>query len=248
MDRSPFYQQDLPVGYCDIATGGRTTMSLMPGGVEDRQGEYIAEPRLAIAEHSRNPDNRFPGVRPAAELTYIDGLTPLDIQSFSVDTHAGQFTPGVIPSPESHRAERELPCYPTWNSPEMHTPQVDTCPSPELIYPQSSPLAPANIILPSWESVSKSEPTDKDTSCAPLLPHGSQFEGLDHLPLPQPPPEVTALLTIESSGDVVSPVFARNSPLVPWELPSEIGHFWLGLFKISEVKVIHAYHTVKHLI
>ena len=32
-------------------------------------------------------------------------------------------------------------------------------------------------------------------------------------------------------------VFARNSPLVPWELPSEIGYFWSGLFKISEVKV-----------
>jgi hypothetical protein len=46
----------------------------------------------------------------------------------------------------------------------------------------------------------------------------------------------------------VSPVFARNSPLVPWELPSEIGHFWLGLFKISGFKVTHPCHDVRHLI
>lgn len=69
---------------------------------------------------------------------------------------------------------------------------------------------------------------------------GSQ--GLHHPSFPQPPPEVTALLAAEFSGDVLSPVIARNSPLVPWELPSEIGHFWSGLFKISDIKVTRTCH------
>jgi hypothetical protein len=57
-------------------------------------------------------------------------------------------------------------------------------------------------------------------------------------PLLQTPPDVAALLSAQSSGSVVSPVLAHNSPLVPWELPSEIGYFWLGLFRISAVKVM----------
>ena len=57
-------------------------------------------------------------------------------------------------------------------------------------------------------------------------------------PLLQTPPDVAALLSAQLSGSVVSPVLAHNSPLVPWELPSEIGYFWLGLFRISAVKVI----------
>ena len=245
---SPFHQQDLQVGYCDIGTGGRTITS-MPGGVENRQEEYIAESRLSVAYHYRNPNHCSPGVQPAAELNCLDGLIALDSQSSPVDTHAGQSARGVIPSPEYHPVECERPCSPpsrTWDSPKIHAPQMDTCPSSEYIYPQPSTLAAANGILPSPESVSTSEPSDMDTGCAHLLPHGNQ--GLHHLPFPQPPAEVTTLLTIHSSGDVVSPVFARNSPLVPWELPSEIGHFWLGLFKISEVKVTHACHTVRHLI
>ena len=250
VDRSsPFHHQDLRVGYCDVGTGGRTTMSSMPGGVEDRREEYIAESRLSVAYHYRNPNHCSPGVQPAAELNCLDGLIALDSQSSPVDTHAGQSAPGVMPSPEYHPVECELPCSPpspTWNSPKIHTPQMNTYPSSEHIYPQSSALAAANRILPSPESVSTSKPADMDTGCVHLLPHGNQ--GLHHLPFPQPPPEVTTLLTIHSSGDVVSPVFARNSPLVPWELPSEIGHFWLGLFKISEVKVTHACHTVRHLI
>jgi hypothetical protein len=202
------------------------------------------------------------GVQSAAELNCVDG------QPFLVDTHTGQrlmlrlaprpsrkaveafSTPASVKlSPEFHRAERQAHCSPpssTWNSPKTHIPQVDTCPSTGHIYPQTSALAHANLISPSCESVSTSDPVDMATGCVFSLPRGSQ--GLHHFPFPQPPPEVTALITAQSSGDVVSPVLARNSPLVPWKLPSEIGHFWLGLFKISEVKVIHACHTVRDLI
>jgi hypothetical protein len=52
------------------------------------------------------------------------------------------------------------------------------------------------------------------------------------------PPEVAALLSAQSSGRAVSPILARDSPLVRWELPSAIGYFWLGFFWISAVKVI----------
>lgn len=65
----------------------------------------------------------------------------------------------------------------------------------------------------------------------------SGSSGSEDLPLPEPPPEVAVLLSTQSIGSVVSPVLARNSPLVPWQLPSEIGYFWLGFFKISAVKV-----------
>lgn len=75
----------------------------------------------------------------------------------------------------------------------------------------------------------------------PEIPSKARFEDFsesEKLSVSEPPPEVTALLSTQASGWLVSPVFARDSPLVPWELPSEIGHFWLGLFKISAVKVI----------
>lgn len=245
VDRTSFHQHGLQVGYCDINTGGKMTMSSMPGGVENRQEEYITEASLSVAYHYRNPNQCSPSVQPAAELNSLDGLVALDSQSSPVDTHAGQSAPGLIPSPEYQPVECDLPCpspLPTWNSPKIHTPQMDAYPSSE----HSSALAPANIILPSRESVSTSESADMDTGCAHLLPHGNQDP--HHLPFPQPPPEVITLLTIHSSGDVVSPVFSRDSPLVPWKLPSEIGHFWLGLFKISGVKVTHACHTVRHLI
>jgi hypothetical protein len=110
--------------------------------------------------------------------------------------------------------------------PEASIPRVNICP------PSSEPISElpnANSILPSHKPALTLNPPD-----------GS--EGLHQLPFPRHPPEVTALLTAQSAGDVVSLVFARNSPLVPWGLPSEIGHFWLGLFKISEVKVTHACH------
>ena len=87
--------------------------------------------------------------------------------------------------------------------------------------------APPNAHIPPWAGL------DPDATPSSTVPVPSQSDDL------QPPPEVTALLpTPQSSRNVVSPVLARNSPLVPWELPSEIGYFWLGLFKISGYKVI----------
>lgn len=97
---------------------------------------------------------------------------------------------------------------------------------------RSSELPDTNASLLPDKSVSTSSPPDES-------------ESLHQLPFPQPPPEVAALLTVQSVGQVVSPVIARNSPLVPWKFPSELGHFWLGLFKISEAKVTHACHRQK---
>jgi hypothetical protein len=231
MNRFSFHQQDLQFSHdCDIGTGS----------ADDRQ-ENFTEPSLFVADHGGNPDNRSPGV--------TDGRTTLDGQTSTFYTNAGLSTPGVVPSSEFHLAESQIPCFPVspiWNSPKIHTPQVDTsCPSSSHIQPHASAFAHANKTSPPCESVSSPNPSNMATGCAPLL-HGSQ--GCHHFPFPKPPPEVTALLRAQSSGDVVSPVFARDSPLVPWKLPSEIGHFWLGLFKINEVKVTHARHTVRYLI
>jgi hypothetical protein len=84
-----------------------------------------------------------------------------------------------------------------------------------------------SVILPSQAALN----LDASPSSAGSVP--SQSENL-----PPSPPEVVALLPQEQQTNVVSPVLARDSPLVPWELPSEIGYFWLGLFRISSVKVI----------
>jgi hypothetical protein len=211
--------------------------------------QIIAELGLTVADSSGHPDSSSPGAQPVADVTRVDGLTVLDRRSFPVDAHAIQSAPGMIPSTESHRPERRVSCSPppsTWNSLEIHTSQVDTCPLFGHIDPQSSALAHPNLIPHPCQPATTSEPTDSTMSCATTLCHGSQ--GLHHPPFPQPPPEVTTLLMAESSGDVLSPVFARNSPLVPWELPLEIGHFWSGLFKISEIKVTRTCHTVRRLI
>ncbi|KAF8489991.1 hypothetical protein F5888DRAFT_1143304 [Russula emetica] len=232
----PFHQGNPQSGCdCDIATGGRATMSLMSGDSDNRQDEFIAELGLAIADFSSHPDSSSP-VQPVADVTRVDGLTALDRRSFPVDAHAIQSPPGMIPSTESNHSKRRLSCSPppSTYSPEIHTSQMDTCPLSGHIDPQSSALAHASLIPHPCQPVTASEPTDSTTSCAASLCHGSQ--GLHHPPFPQPPPEVTTLFMAKTSGDVLSPVFARNSPLVPWELPSEIGHFWSGLFKISEIE------------
>lgn len=229
----------------DIATSCKATMSSITGDSDSRQDGFIAELGLAIPDFSGHPDSSSPGVQPVADVNRIDGL---DRRSSPFDAHAIQSAPGTILFTESHRFERR-PCPPSslsWNSPEIHTSQVDTCPLSEHIDPQSSALAHANIIPHPYQPVTTSELTDSTTGCTTSLCHGSQ--GLHHPPLPQPPPEVTTLLMAESSGDVLSPVFARNSPLVPWELPSEIGHFWSGFFKISYSKVTRTCHTVRCLI
>ena len=243
----PFHQENLQFGYdCDIATGGRPIMSSMSGDLDNRRDEFIAELGLTVADLSRHPDNSSPDVQPVADVTRVDGLTALDRRSFPVDAHAIQSAPGMIPFTESHRSERRVSCSPppsTWNSPEIHTSQVDTCPLSGHVDPQSSALAHPNLIPHPCQPVTISEPTDSTTSCTTSLCHGSQ--DLHHPPFPRPPPEVSTLLMAESSGDVLSPVFARNSHLVPWELPSEIGHFWSGFFKISEIKVTRTCHTVR---
>ena len=250
MDHSfPSLQGNLQLGDdCDIATGGWATTFSMSGDPDNRQDEFIAELGLAGVDFNRHPDDSSPGVRPVADVTRVNGLTAPDRRSLPADVHAIQSAPGMIPSTESHRSEHRLSCSPlppTWNSPEIHTSQVDTSPLSGH-GPQSPALAHANLIPHLCQPVTTSEPTDSTTSCATSLCHGSQ--GLHHPPLPQPPPDITALLMAESSGDVLSPVFAHNSPLVPWELPSEIGHFWSGLFKISDIKVTRTCHMVRHLI
>jgi hypothetical protein len=242
MNRSShFHRHNLQSDYdCGIGTDR----------ADNLHGEFFADPRLSPADHGRNPDycSSAPGVQPATESNRVDGHTVLDGQSSPVYTHAGQSAPGVILSSESHQAGSQLPFFPlspTRNSPKIHTPHMDTCLSSSQIYPQSLALAYANITLPPCESALTSKSAEMATGCDPLL-HGSQ--GLHHARFPRPPPEVTALLAAQYSDDVVSPVFSRNSPLVRWSLPTEIGHFWSGFFKIYEVKVTHARHAVRYLI
>jgi len=186
------------------------------------------------------------GVQPPVGLTYANGSATFDSHSLLVDTHAVRPSHGVRPYPEPLTADHPLSCSAPAQirkSPVTNTPGADTCrPSSGSISPHSSELPdPNSIPAPDKSGLTLSHP-DIAMGCAaaPVPPCGSG--DLHHLPFPQPPPEVAALLTAQSTGDIVSPVFARNSPLVPWGLPSEIGHFWLGLFKISEVKVTHARH------
>lgn len=194
---------------------------------------------------SHEPDSS--GVQPPVELTYVNGPATFDSHSLPVDTHAGQSSHGVRSYPEPLTAGHPLSCFAPARirkSPVTNTPWANTCrPSSGSFIPHLSELPDTNSILAPDKSLPTSSHPDMAPGCAvaPVPPCGSESEGL-HLPFPQPPPEIATLLTAQSAGDVVSPVFARNSPLVPWGLPSEIGHFWLGLFKISEVKVTHACH------
>ena len=237
----PSHQGNLQFGYdCDIATGGRATIFSMSGDSDNRQDEITADLDLAFADVSRHPS-----VQAVAVATRVGGLTALDRQPSTVDAHEIQSAPGIIPPNESHRSERRAswsPPPPTWDSPEV---QVHTCPLSAHTDPQSSVLDHANLIPHPCQPVTMSELNDSTTSATSPC-HGNK--GLHHPPFPQPPPEVITLLKAESSGDVLSPIFARNSPLVPWALPSEIGHFWSGLFKISGIKVTRTYHTIRCLI
>lgn len=180
------------------------------------------------------------GVQPPAELTYVNGLTTFESHSPLVNTHAGRPSHGVKSYPEPLTTDHPPSC----SAPAQirESPVTTTRPPSGSISPYSPELPGTNSVLAPDMSGSTSSHPDIAMDCgvAPVPPRGSG--DLHHLPFPQPPPEVAALLTAQSSRDVVSPIFARNSPLVPWGLPSEIGHFWLGLFKISEVKVTHACH------
>jgi len=219
MNQSPsFHELDLLFDFqVDASTADRQMSSLSRSG---QYHECIAESPLTNANHGGPPDHSSPTVQRAVEPTCADGTASFEVQSPLVDIHVGQSAHGPIFSPESGGPNHQLSC--SVSSPNLK-------PSKSL-----TPQADTN------EPVTTSGPPDIVPSCPPLLPCGG--DSPSHMPFPQPPPEVTTLLMAHSSSDVVSAVFSRNSPLVPWELPSEIGYFWLGLFKISEVKVTYACH------
>lgn len=206
----------------------------------DRHDGIIADPSLATTDHGAHL-NGYSTVQPPGEMTCVDGSTLVDSRSH-VDSRPGGSAPCVKSSPQFLTAEHPLSCSALAQisrSLETNAPRADTNRPSSGSTSSPSEMPDANQILSPDKSVPTSRrPLDIAAGCPPVIPRGS--DGLHHLPLPRPPPEVTALLTAQSVSDVVSPVFARNSRLVPWELPSEIGHFWLGLFKISEVKVTHA--------
>jgi hypothetical protein len=159
-----------------------------------------------------------------------DAATTSDLQSFLVHTRADQSALDVVSSLETRGADHG----PSYSAPPyMFEPPTNPTlpPLSRFVHPNSLELAPTNSPYRITPLI------DPSNAALGGIPLGSK--ALHHL---TPPPEVAALLTTQSSGDVVTAVFARNSPLVPWELPSEIEYFWSGLFKISEVKVTHACH------
>ncbi|KAI0262368.1 hypothetical protein BC834DRAFT_396278 [Gloeopeniophorella convolvens] len=123
-----------------------------------------------------------------------------------------------------------------------HVPDPPTSPTPharspkalsaEIAHPSSPELARPNSIYPPSQPVSQPNANDGHAMADPF-----GEEGLQDPHLPEPPTEVAALLMSHQTGDVVSPVFARNSPLAQWQLPPEIEYFWAGLFEITDVKV-----------
>jgi hypothetical protein len=172
-------------------------------------------------------DSRPPNNRPAADAICVDGPPSFNAPISLVRSHAnGSAAPGSFSAweaecdfAEARGAElfRSSPLS-TREHPINHSSQAGpSCYSPSVL---ALPLLPCRAQL------------DTDTTPTSAVSVPSRSESL-----PQPPPSVAALLTTQAIGKVVSPVLSRNSPLVPWELPSEIGYFWLGLFKISEVKV-----------
>ncbi|KAI0290584.1 hypothetical protein BC826DRAFT_533845 [Russula brevipes] len=235
---SPCHQPGVRYDYDgDIGIGVRPP-SLMACHAADHHHEFIANPRFSTADSDGHVDHCSSAVQLPAEPTGINGPATFgDVSS----ADAGRSALGVVPSLETRgQLSRSVP-ESIWKSPKTHISQPDTCRPPSgSIRPHSSELAPANLSFPPYGPVTTSDSPDTATTYATLLSH--EGESLRHLPLPQPPPEVTALITTWTSGDVVSPVFSRKSPLVPWELPLEIGYFWLGLFKIFDVKVTHARH------
>ena len=164
------------------------------------------------------PEGCPPGGCPAAEairvgrppVSHANGTAPSGVSACEAVCDFSE-TRGTEPSSASPLSTREPP---TDHSPQMGP----AC---------STPLEAALPNLPCQTVLD----LDAASNSAVSVPIRSET-------LPQPPPEVAALLPTQVFGNVVSPVLARSSPLVPWKLPSEIGYFWLGLFRISGVKVI----------
>ncbi|KAI0294487.1 hypothetical protein B0F90DRAFT_1283282 [Multifurca ochricompacta] len=245
----PFVDLDLPHNHDNIMNTGDGHMSFsMSCGAKDRRYGDTTERRLdAINYPGQRPGGCPSSAYSTAEAISVDDPRTIDAQVSFLHTHEDSSalsgpalaceaeTQHILPGTRgsvhgfSHFASSS-----TWEPPAGRTP-LDTSwrPSSEPTEPSSSELAhpPPNQTMSGLHEA---------PSYTPLDPPGSK--GLHDsypyaLSLPRPPPEVSSLLRVQSSGDVVSPVFSRDSPLVPWVLPSEIGYFWLGLFKISEVKV-----------
>ena len=185
-------------------------------------GGHLAAPSISCGADA-TPDGCPPNDCPSAEATHIDGPSSFNT-SFSVVHSRGNGSAGGAlafdtecgDSSEARGAELSRSVPPsTREHPVGHSPQAVPA------FPGPSKLAHPNVIFPLRTAAT-----------------AASFSYPSETSLPSPPPEVVALLSAQSSGKVVSPVVARNSPLVSWELPSEIGYFWLGLFRITVVKVI----------
>ncbi|KAN0135955.1 hypothetical protein V8E53_006116 [Lactarius tabidus] len=186
-------------------------------------GGHLAAPSISCGADA-TPDGRPPSNSPSAEATRIDGPPSFDAPISVVHSHANDSAGGVSTfdtkcmSSETRGDElsRSAPPF-TREHPVEHSPQAGPA------FPSPSKSVHPNANFPSRTAVTASAVS---VSCAS-----------ENLPLPRPPPEVAALLSAQSSGRAVSPIVARDSPLVRWELPSAIGYFWLGFFWISAVKV-----------
>jgi len=190
-------------------SGGNPTASSMPCGVDTTSGGCL------------------PSDRSAAEAILVNGPSTFDPQT-SHDTDG--------PAPGGDRDTQCNFSDACGAEPSSSVPLsarehliTDPLPFPDLVRPPSPESAHPNAILPPPQAALNPDPTP---SCTVPIPR------IQDLCLPRPPPEVAALLNAQSANNVISPVFARNSPLVPWEFPSEIGYIWLGLFRVSGVKVI----------
>ncbi|KAI9440990.1 hypothetical protein H4582DRAFT_1940796 [Lactarius indigo] len=162
-----------------------------------------------------------PSGSPATEAVHVNGPPSFDARDPPRTVHV-QTVPhlaGISPCDTESRGAEFFCSAPesTRERPIDHSPQAG------LVCPSSSESAHPNASLPPCRAA-----LDADADSVPSE---------KNIPFPRPPPEVAALLVAQSFGNVVTPVLARNSLLVPWELPSEIGYFWLGLFRISGVKV-----------
>ena len=190
-------------------------MASMSCGV-DNHYETAPERRFDTTSHTRRSDaGSCPRVdRQDSEPICVDDSTALDYQCLPPHAQVDRSALGAVSFLEARGVDHGFSCSAPAPAP-AYTWQPLTDPTSS---PLSRPVHPNPLELAH---------TSSNSSPAPLTV--------------DPPPEVTALLTTQSTGEVVSAVFARNSPLVPWELPSEIEYFWLGLFRISEVKVTHAY-------
>ncbi|KAH9971021.1 hypothetical protein BGW80DRAFT_521619 [Lactifluus volemus] len=200
----------------DMHTNGGL-MASMSCGV-DNHYEIAPERCFDTTSHTQRSDTGRVDGRDSEPIC-VDGSTALDCQYFPAHAQVDRSALGAVSFLEDrgvdHGFSFSAPApTPTYTWQPLTDPK--SLPLSRPVQPNPLELAHTNSISPPYQT-------------APLTV--------------DPPPEVAALLTTQSSGEAVSTVFARNSPLVPWELPSEIEYFWLGLFRISEVKVTSHFQT-----